>query len=141
MGAVGAGTHRSLGHHLLYPLIFWFLVLCAPADFGNPENRLHPHPQIQIPNAFPEWGQAYLEDYLDTSPDYNSILNLPKFSGDQSLRCYMFRRLCAQPSRPSGQGGHQRIQEDFDTLGMFANVTGSLLHVEISDRINLNYWK
>ena len=39
-----------------------------------------------------------------------------------------------------GQRGQQRIQEDFDTLGMFANVTGSLLHVEISDRINLNYW-
>ena len=45
MGAVGAGTHRSL--------IFWFLVLCAPADFGNPENRLHLHPQVQIPNAYP----------------------------------------------------------------------------------------
>ena len=70
-----------------------------------------------------------------------TLMFLPKIGGDQSLRSYTFRRLCAQPSRPSGQGGHQRIQEDFDTLGMFANVTGSLLHVEISDRINLNYWK
>ena len=45
------------------------------------------------------------------------------------------------PPQLSGQRGHQRIQEDFDTLGMFANVTGSLPLVENSDRINLNYCK
>ena len=52
-GAAGAQTRRSLGHHLLHPLILRLLVLSAPTDFENPENRLHPHPQIQIPNAFP----------------------------------------------------------------------------------------
>ena len=30
-GAVGARTHRSLGHHLSHPLILRLLVLCAPA--------------------------------------------------------------------------------------------------------------
>ena len=60
-GAAGAQTCRSLGHHLLHPLILRLLVICAPTDFENPENRLHthPHPQIQIPNAIPaiivEW--------------------------------------------------------------------------------------
>ena len=29
-GAVGARTRRSLGHHLLHPLILRLLVLCAP---------------------------------------------------------------------------------------------------------------
>ena len=52
-GSAGAQTRRSLEHHLLHPLILRLLVLCAPADFENPENRLHPHPQIQIPKAFP----------------------------------------------------------------------------------------
>ena len=32
-GAAGAHTRRSLGHHLLHPLILRLLVLCAPADF------------------------------------------------------------------------------------------------------------
>ena len=32
-GAAGARTRRSLGHHLLHPLIFRLLVLCAPTDF------------------------------------------------------------------------------------------------------------
>ena len=32
-GASGAYTRRSLGHHLLHPLILRLLVLCAPADF------------------------------------------------------------------------------------------------------------
>ena len=32
-GAAGAGTRRSLGYHLLHPLILRLLVLCAPADF------------------------------------------------------------------------------------------------------------
>ena len=32
-GAAGAGTCRSLGYHLLHPLILRLLVLCAPADF------------------------------------------------------------------------------------------------------------
>ena len=32
-GAAGARTRRSLGHHLLHPLILRLLVLCAPADF------------------------------------------------------------------------------------------------------------
>ena len=31
VGAVGAQTRRSLGHHLLHPLILRLLVLCAPA--------------------------------------------------------------------------------------------------------------
>ena len=31
MGAVGAQTRRSLGHHLLHPLILRLLVLCVPA--------------------------------------------------------------------------------------------------------------
>ena len=30
-GAAGARTRRSLGHHLLHPLILRILVLCAPA--------------------------------------------------------------------------------------------------------------
>ena len=35
-GAAGARTRRSLGHHLLHPLmILRLLVLCAPADFGT----------------------------------------------------------------------------------------------------------
>ena len=33
VGAVGAGTRRSLEYHLLHPLILRLLVLCAPADF------------------------------------------------------------------------------------------------------------
>ena len=32
-GAAGAQTRRSLGHHLLHPLILRLIVLCAPADF------------------------------------------------------------------------------------------------------------
>ena len=32
-GAAGAQTRRSLGHHLLHPLILRLLVLCAPADY------------------------------------------------------------------------------------------------------------
>ena len=55
MGAAGARNRRSLGHHLLYPLILRLLVLCAPADFEAQSslllNRLHL--QIQIPNACP----------------------------------------------------------------------------------------
>ena len=31
-GAAGARTRRSLGYHLLHPLILRLLVLCAPAD-------------------------------------------------------------------------------------------------------------
>ena len=42
--AAGAQTRRSLGHHLLHPLILRLLVLCAPADFEA---------QIQFPNACP----------------------------------------------------------------------------------------
>ena len=30
-GAAGARTRRSLGHHLLHPLILGLIVLCAPA--------------------------------------------------------------------------------------------------------------
>ena len=33
MGAAGARTRRSLGHHLLHPLILRLLVLCAPGDY------------------------------------------------------------------------------------------------------------
>ena len=54
-GSAGAQTHRSLGHHLLHPLILRLFVLCLPADFEAQsyllQNRLHP--QIQIPNACP----------------------------------------------------------------------------------------
>ena len=32
-GAAGARTRRSLGHHLLHPLILRLLVLCAPEEF------------------------------------------------------------------------------------------------------------
>ena len=32
-GGAGSRTRRSLGHHLLHPLILRLLVLCAPADF------------------------------------------------------------------------------------------------------------
>ena len=31
--STGARTRRSLGHHLLHPLILRLLVLCATADF------------------------------------------------------------------------------------------------------------
>ena len=31
VGAEGGQTRRSLGHHLLHPLILRLLVLCAPA--------------------------------------------------------------------------------------------------------------
>ena len=34
-GAAGARTPRSLGHHLLHPLISRLLILCAPADFES----------------------------------------------------------------------------------------------------------
>ena len=60
-GAVGAQTRSSLRHHLLHLLILRLLVLCAPADFENPENRLHLHPQIQIPDTF-----SLLTTYLPT---------------------------------------------------------------------------
>ena len=33
-GAAGAGTRRSLGHHLLHPLILRILVLCALWQYG-----------------------------------------------------------------------------------------------------------
>mgnify|MGYP001367487223 CR=1 FL=1 len=32
-GAAGSRTRRSLGHHLLHPLILRLLVLCAPGGF------------------------------------------------------------------------------------------------------------
>ena len=54
-GAAGARTRRSLGHHLLHPLILRLFLLCTPADFEAQssllQNRLHP--QIQIPNPCP----------------------------------------------------------------------------------------
>ena len=50
-----AGARRSLGHHLLHPLILRLLVLCAPADFQAQSSLLQNgmHQQIQIPNACP----------------------------------------------------------------------------------------
>ena len=36
----GAGIRRSLGHHLLHPLILRLLVLCAPADFQDQSSLL-----------------------------------------------------------------------------------------------------
>ena len=56
MGAAGAQTHKSLGHHLLHPLILRLLVLCgASADFEAQSSLLKNglHPQIHIPNACP----------------------------------------------------------------------------------------
>ena len=55
-GAAGARTRRSLGHHLLHPLILRLLVLCAPADFETQSSLLYNklHSQIQIPNACPD---------------------------------------------------------------------------------------
>ena len=54
---MGARTHRSLGYHLLHPLILRLLVLCAPADSEAQSSLLYNglHPQIQIPNACPGW--------------------------------------------------------------------------------------
>ena len=54
-GAAGAQTRRSLGHHLLHPLILGLLVLCAPADFEAQSSLLYNrlYPQIQNPNACP----------------------------------------------------------------------------------------
>ena len=40
MGVAGARTRRSLGHHLLHPLILRLLVLCAPADFETQSSLL-----------------------------------------------------------------------------------------------------
>ena len=51
MGAAGAQTHKSLGHHLLHLQILRILVLLKPADFDAQSSLLHP--QIQIPNACP----------------------------------------------------------------------------------------
>ena len=39
-GAAGARTRRSLGHHLLHPLILRLLVLCAPSDFDAQSSLL-----------------------------------------------------------------------------------------------------
>ena len=39
-GAAGAQTRRSLGYHLLHPLILKLLVLCAPADFETQSSLL-----------------------------------------------------------------------------------------------------
>ena len=52
-GAAGARTRRSLGHHLLHPLILRLLALCAPAVLQPRALQDAPAPQIQIPNAFP----------------------------------------------------------------------------------------
>ena len=59
-GAAGACTRRSLGHHLLHPLILRLLVLCAPADFEAQRSLLYNrlHPQIIISNACPEYCNA-----------------------------------------------------------------------------------
>jgi hypothetical protein len=71
-GAAGACTHRSLGHHLLHPLILRLLVLCAPADFEAQNSLLQKrqHPQIQIPNACPDWYDPkafiYIKSYAKT---------------------------------------------------------------------------
>ena len=51
MGAEGAQTHRSFGHHLLNPRILRPIY-----------NRLHP--QIQIPNACPEGNIKVLHSQL-----------------------------------------------------------------------------
>ena len=62
--AAGSRTCRSLKHHLLHPLILRLFVLCAPADFEAHSsllwNRLHP--QIQIPNPYPETASDSLSD-------------------------------------------------------------------------------
>ena len=59
-GEAGAHTRRSLGHHLLNPLILTLLVLCGSANFEAQssllQNRLHP--QMQIPNLCPAFFQV-----------------------------------------------------------------------------------
>ena len=66
MGAAGARTRISLGHHLLHPLILRLLLLCAPAVWDPELSRMHLHPQIQAPNAFPEiwWKKSFRRPYF-----------------------------------------------------------------------------
>ena len=54
-GSEGAWTRRSLGHHILHPLILRLLLLCTLADFEAQSSLLYNRlpPQIQIPNACP----------------------------------------------------------------------------------------
>ena len=49
-GAAGAWARRSLGHHLLHPLIKRLLVLCAPAVLGP--RALQDAPAPSDPNSF-----------------------------------------------------------------------------------------
>ena len=48
-GAAGSPTRRSLGHHLLHPLILRLLVLCAPA--GLRPRALQDAPAPTDPNS------------------------------------------------------------------------------------------
>ena len=49
-GAAGARTPRSLGHHLLHPLILRPRALFYITD---------QYPQIQIPNTCPDWKKRF----------------------------------------------------------------------------------
>ena len=67
MAAAGVRTRRSLGYHLLHPLILRLqYIVCALADFQTQcsllQNRLHP--QIQIPNACPEYTHKIRQNLL-----------------------------------------------------------------------------
>jgi hypothetical protein len=64
MGAAGARTRRSLGHHLLHPLILRLLVLCADFEAQSSLLKNGLHPQIQIPNACPVCDQLFVKEFL-----------------------------------------------------------------------------
>ena len=124
-GAAGAQTCRSLGHHLLHPLIFRLLVLCAPADFGAQssllQNRLHP--QIQIPNTCPE--HTYLVYNLETSKVYGQqhtsrlhekrpfLLWMPLLLKPKELRNVQSYRAFGNEGGGGGQGGRSPSPYNF----------------------------
>ena len=51
MGAAGAQTRRSLGHHLLHPQILRLLVLLAPADFEVQSSLFIEQTALTDPNS------------------------------------------------------------------------------------------
>ena len=60
--AAGAQTRRSLGHHLLHPLILRLLVLCAPAVLRTRALQHAPAPADPNEN---ECMKSYFERYDD----------------------------------------------------------------------------
>ena len=59
-GAAGARTRRSLGHHLLHPVILRLLVLCAPAVLRP--RALQDAPAPADPKSFPAVQIVILHD-------------------------------------------------------------------------------